>query len=59
MIVSLSDRVENIVGKGENAVYQSGALRSHTLIVSHLIATMFSKAPFFGVLKSQDCEVKG
>ena len=40
-------RVENIVGKGEIAGYQ------HLL----LFPTMFSKAFWFGVVKSQNCVV--
>ena len=42
-------RVENIVGKGENAGYQD---------FFHL-PTMFSKDLFFKVVKSRECVVKG
>ena len=42
-------RVENIVGKGENAEYQ------HFL----LFPQMFSKAFFSRGVKSRDCVVKG
>ena len=45
---SLSDMVENIVGKGEKC----------WLPVFSLFPTMFSKALFFRVLKSRDCVVK-
>ena len=48
MMIFVFDRVENIVGKGENAGYQ------HFL----LFPTMFSKCFFLGVVKSPDCEVK-
>ena len=41
-------RVENILGKGENAGYQ------HFL----LFPKMFSKASFLRVVKSRDCVVK-
>ena len=41
-------RVENIVGKGENAGYQ------HFL----LFPTMFSKGQFFRVVESRDCVAK-
>ena len=44
MTISLFDRVENTVGKGENAFSP--------------FPTLFSKAFFFGVVKSQDCVVK-
>ena len=43
------DRVENMVGKGENAGYQ------HFL----LFPLCFQKASFFRVMKSGDCMVKG
>ena len=39
--------VENIVGKGENAIYQIFSF-----------PTMFSKAFFLRVIKSRDCLVK-
>ena len=39
------DRVENIVGKGENAGFSALSL----------FPTMFSKAFFLGVVKSWDC----
>ena len=42
------ERVENIVGKGENAGYQ------HFL----LLAQCFSKTFFLRVVKSRDCVVK-
>ena len=48
MMISVFDRVENIVGKGENAGYQ------HFL----LFATMFSKTLPFKVIKTWDCVVK-
>ena len=41
-------RVENIVGKGENAGYQ------HFL----LFPTMFAEGSFFRIVKSRDCVVK-
>ena len=47
-MISVFDRVENIVGKGENAGYQ------HFL----LFPQCFQKASFLGVVKSQDCVVK-
>ena len=47
MTISLYNRVENTVGKGENADYQ------HFLLFSQ-----FSKAFFFRVVKSRDCLVK-
>ena len=47
-MISLFDRVENTVGKGENAGYQ------HFL----LFPQVFSKAFFFRVIKSRDCVVK-
>ena len=40
-------RVENIVGKGENAGYQ------------HPFPTMFSKLHTTRVVKTHDCKVKG
>ena len=45
--ISVFERFENIMGKGENAGYQ------HFLLFS-----MFSKAISFRVIKSQDCVVK-
>ena len=48
MMIFVFDRVENIVGKGENAGYQ------HFL----LFPTMFSKGLFVKVVKSRDCVVK-
>ena len=48
MMISLNDRVENTVGKGENAGYQ------HFL----LFQQCFSKAFLFRVVKSRDCVVK-
>ena len=42
------ERVENIVGKGENAGYQH-----------FLLSTMFSKAFLSRGVKSRDCVVKG
>ena len=48
MMISVFDRVENIVGKGENAGYQ------HFL----LFLQCFQKASFLRVVKSHDCEVK-
>ena len=47
-MISLTDRVENIVGKGENAGYQ------HFL----LFAQCFPKPSLLGVVKSWDCVVK-
>ena len=47
-MICVTDWVENIVGKGENAGYQ------HFL----LFPTMFSKSFFPRVVKSQDCMVK-
>ena len=48
MMISVIDRVENIVGKGENAGCQ------HFL----LFPQCFQKASFLGVVKSRDCVVK-
>ena len=48
LIPVFEDKIENIVGKGENADYQ------HFL----LYPQCFQKASFFGVVKSQDCVVK-
>ena len=48
MIISVCDRVENIVGKGENAGYQHFSPFS----------TKFSKEFFLRVVKSQDCVLK-
>ena len=42
-------RVENIVGKGENAGHQ------HFL----LFPTIFSNGYFLGIVKNRDCVVKG
>ena len=47
MKISVFDRVENIVGKGENAGYQ------HLL----LFQQCFQKASFLGIVKSWDCVV--
>ena len=44
MMISVFDRIENIVGKGENA--------------GSPFPTMFSKALCSGVIKSRDCVVK-
>ena len=48
MMIPVFDRVENIVGKGENAGYQ------HFL----LFPTMFSKGFLYRVIKICDCVVK-
>ena len=48
MTISLFDRVENTVGKGENAGYH------HFL----LFPQCFPKSSSSGVVKSQDCMVK-
>ena len=48
MTISLFNRVENSLGKGENAGYQ------HFL----LFTQFFSKAFFLRVVKSRDCAVK-
>ena len=48
MTISLFDKVENTVGKGENAGYQ------HFL----LVLQCFSKPFFFRAIKSKDCVVK-
>ena len=47
MLVSVFDRIENIVGKGENAGYKHFSF-------SHYVFKGF----FFGVVKSRDCVVK-
>ena len=47
MTISLFDRVENIVRKGENAGLQH-----------FLLSSVFSKAFSFRVVKSRDCVVK-
>ena len=47
-VITLLDRVENTVGKGENAGYQ------HFLLFS----TVFSKASFLRVVNSRDCVIK-
>ena len=49
MTIALCGRLENTVGKEENAGYQ------HFLF----LPTMFSKAFFFTVVKSRDCVVNG
>ena len=43
-MISVFDRIENIVGKGENAAFSP-------------FPTMFSKGFLFGIVKSWDCEV--
>ena len=48
MMISLDYRVENTVGKGENAGYQYFSP----------FPTVFSKVFFFRVIKSWDCVVK-
>ena len=48
MMISVFDRVENIVGEGENAGYQ------HFL----LFPQCFQKGFYLGVVESQDCAVK-
>ena len=48
MMISVFHRVENIVGKGENAGNQ------HFL----LFQSMFSKGFFLGVVRSRDCVVQ-
>ena len=48
MMISVIDRVENIVGKGKNAGYQ------HFL----LFPQCFQKSSCFKVIKSLDCVVK-
>ena len=52
--ICVSDRVENIVGKGENAGYQ------HFLLFPAFspFPTMFSKGFFVRVVKSRDCVVR-
>ena len=47
IIISLSDGIQNIVGKAENTGYQHSPL-----------PTMLSKALFFKVVKSQNCVVE-
>ena len=47
-MIASNDRVENTVGKGENAGYQ------HFM----LFLQCFPKAFFFPDVKSQDCEVE-
>ena len=49
MMISLFDKVENTVGKGENAGYQQ---------FSPFPTVFFSKALFFRVIKSRDCVIK-
>ena len=49
LTISLCDRVENPVGKEENAGYQHFSS----------FPTVFFKAFFFRVFKSRDCLVKG
>ena len=49
MAKMIFDRVENIVGKGENACYQAA---------SSAFSTTFSTGIFLRVTKSQDCMVK-
>ena len=51
ILIFLHDRVENIVGKGENAGFQ------HFLLLLQCF-TMFSKGIFLRVIKSEDCAVK-
>ena len=47
MMISVFDREENSVGKGENTCYQN-----------FLLFPVFSKAIFFRVVESSDCVVK-
>ena len=47
-MISVYDRIENIVGKGENAGYQ------HFLLVPQ----SFQKAFFLWIVKSRNCVVK-
>ena len=47
MTISLHDRVENTVEKGEDAGYQVTSIFS--------FPTVFSKSFFFRVIKSWDC----
>ena len=49
MMISVFDRVENMVGKGENADYQ------HFL----LFPQCFPKPSFLRFIKSLDCVIKG
>ena len=49
MMISVHDRIENIVEKGENA----------GLPAFSLFSTMFSKGLFLRVFKSRDFEVNG
>ena len=48
-MISVYDRVENAVGKGENAGIPAFSSFS----------TVFSKALSFKVIKSRDCVIKG
>ena len=54
-MISLYDRVENTVGKGENAGYQHFLL---FLPAFSPFPTVVYKAFFFRVVKSRDCVVK-
>ena len=53
-MICVSNRVENIVGKGENA----GLPAFFPLPAFSSFLTMFSIGFFVKVVKSQDCEVK-
>ena len=48
MMISVFDRIENILGKGQNAGYQ----------YFFPFLTMFTKGFFLGVVKSLDCVVE-
>ena len=58
LVIYVCDRVENIVGKGENAGYQHFLLFPQCSAFS-LFPTMFSIALFFKVVKPWDCVVRG
>ena len=49
VMISVFDRVENIVGKGENAGHQQ-----HFIFFPQCV----EKDPFVGVIKSRECVVK-
>ena len=60
MMISVFDRVENIVGKGENA---GTLLKTNVNFLGYIylafppFPTIFSKGCLLGVIKCQDCVV--
>ena len=68
MMISVFDRVENVVGNGENAGYQHFLLENAGYTVGKgekcclpafsTFPTMFSRSIFLRVMKTWDCVVK-